>query len=40
MSMNGYSEEEKYWIWLASLGLGAKACYQALSVGGGAVAFF
>lgn len=40
MSVNGWSEEEKYWIWLASLGLPAKAYYQALRCGGGAAAFF
>ncbi len=38
--MNGYSEEETYWIWLASLGLGAKATYQALRTCGSASAFF
>ena len=38
--MNVYSEEEKYWIWLASLGLGAKATYQALRLCGSAEAFF
>ena len=38
--MNGYSEEEKYWIWLASLGLGAKATYQALRRCGSAQSFF
>ena len=40
MSMNSYSEEERYWIWLASLGLGAKATYQALRLYGSAQAFF
>jgi len=38
--MNGYTDEEKYWIWLASLGLGAKAYYQALAACGSAAAFF
>ena len=40
MSMNGYSEEENYWVWLASLGLGAKATYQAIKSCGSAAAFF
>ncbi len=38
--MNGYSEEERFWIWLASLGLGAKATYQALRQCGSAAVFF
>lgn len=38
--MNGYSEEEKYWIWMASLGLGAKAYYQAIKAAGSAACFF
>jgi len=40
IKMSGYTEEEKYWIWLASLGLGAKAFYQALRFFGSAAAFF
>lgn len=38
--MNGYTEEEKFWIWLASLGLGAKSFYQTLRLFGSAAAFF
>lgn len=38
--MNGYTEEEKYWIWLASLGLGAKPFYQTLRLFGSAAVFF
>ncbi len=38
--MNGYTEEEKYWIWVASLGLGAKSFYQVLRLFGSAAAFF
>lgn len=38
--MNGYTEEEKHWIWLASLGLNAKAFFQALRTFGSAADFF
>lgn len=38
--MSRYSEEEKYWIWAACLGLGAKPFYQALRLFGSAAAFF
>jgi DNA processing protein len=38
--MNSYAEEEKFWIWLASLGLGAKPFYQTLRLFGSAAAFF
>lgn len=38
--MNDYTEEEKYWIWLASLGFSAKVFYQALKLCGSAGDFF
>ncbi len=40
MSMREYNEEEKCWIWLASLGLGAKTFYQVVKMFGSAAGFF